>query len=1550
MVASPYFIGDGTAAGSSATTTITLGATVTAAGDTLVVCPSISSSATAISSVTDSAGNIYTQQAVNTAENPTYVWVSPGLTGGSSGGPTGALTTGNTIVVHWTTPSGTEIAAAVGCTGLLKLDQNPATTNAASGTAASITSGTLSGFDEACVAVVVNGNTGGAGGTWAGGWTVLLAPTIGGAGAQYMSVASQVVTSTSAVTASFTLGSSSKWCMALLTFQYVVSISPSSLPAGVTSSPYSQTLSAANGTGAGYTWAKISGSLPPGLSLSGSGVISGTPSATGSYSFTVQVTDSGSDTATQPYTITVTAAAALVNSWTASAARLTTFTTPPPPYAQPLAVPISNQGNGNWLLVIASWRQDAGQAGVLAEPSTLSICDDAHNMWLPVAVTASGSGIVRQCVWMAPAARKAQMVFASPNGYQQALTLLVLEVSASVPWYQVAVTAQAYANQGTSVSASFTPPSGVFSVGVITWDSSAVTVTPVATGWTAAPQVTSSDGTDHSGDLIQDTWYVTAAGSALSLSASGTGGNADYSALLISVHGVTDPVGLPWSWPNPGWPVVLTELALGYLSTATPDQIIWTDLSARNTTLGPMTVTRQIQYEDQTLTAGTASVALDNPDSVLTPPDTPPSSAWSYAVSGTPAASSYFTVSTAQAAAITAGQTFTAAVAGSAQTLGVFTVTTVGTPAGGFVNVTFTPQAPVILSAASSVTVTQVWADDDIPLRIRTIWPWSPTPYSVLFSGFTDQLEPQWDPELLRGWVQTEASDAWSRLTAQMLTAVQQENLADKPYAYWPLGDSGPVPTQPAVPATGVQAQNVNSYPVQAVITANGATITNVSVNGVTAGTAAGTYTVPVLGYISIAYTGGPPTWVWSNASVMSASQIAPGSVAPLAVVESKNGAGPSTAGFGADSITLAGDPGGTGWQLSGLVAGDPNNGYTLTHRPANPASLPPAANGVTVEFWCDIGASIPSINWNPALAGCTGVRGNLWLLRLGGSTGYPTFSYWDKLTGAETDTILESVPFWNTTNLYTVVFTQTTWQVRINGVVAGSGTCNLAPVYSALTWCGWTSPWAGLAGACINAEFYGIVVYPYQLPLARTQAHYSVATTAAGGTDTDTARVARITGYGGFYPVLACRGLDNPPVNDIVTPVTDTSGQVTSGYITNIATSTGAGLLVDGPGALVYRRREEWFNRPVGMWTLGELFSAVLNPNPGFDTDDGISGWAAANGASLSWQVSPALPHLYQYAGLWAGNGSTANPQIQTASIPITPGVSYQVSAGVYSPQGYSAGFTVIIVWQNSTFGTLSVTQSAAVPVPAGGAGAVGTVSGQAPAGAVNMLLLVQAVGTPASTVQFVTGWGGATTYPGEVPYDGDVKLSLDRAQMYNTAVITQYGDQAVKAANTGTTITYADTSGITVTEQNVGSAAARGNVPYTVTSYLNNTAAAQTAYTPGQGSLEDYGQWTVNTLGTPSLRGEQVTILPAATGGRAWLMALQSDIGDTITLNKRPGYGQQETSVLTYLSGISHSIDFATMTWETQLTPSPAPQAQVLQLDNVLSGVLDGTNPIPW
>lgn len=86
----------------------------------------------------------------------------------------------------------------------------------------------------------------------------------------------------------------------------VVTISNTSLPDGNVAIFYDQQLIATGGL-APYTWSLISGSLPPGLSLTNTtGVISGTPTTTGPYAITVQVVDSESTPATASGMFTIT--------------------------------------------------------------------------------------------------------------------------------------------------------------------------------------------------------------------------------------------------------------------------------------------------------------------------------------------------------------------------------------------------------------------------------------------------------------------------------------------------------------------------------------------------------------------------------------------------------------------------------------------------------------------------------------------------------------------------------------------------------------------------------------------------------------------------------------------------------------------------------------------------------------------------------------------------------------------------------------------------------------------------------------------------------------------------------------------------------------------------------------------------------------------------------------------------------------------------------------------------------------------------------------------
>ncbi len=94
------------------------------------------------------------------------------------------------------------------------------------------------------------------------------------------------------------------------------SITSTTLPAGIAGTAYSESLTEAGGT-APFTWGVIAGSLPPGITLNtSSGILSGTPTGSGTFQFTVQISDAASFSATQTLSLSIAPPAALAISTT----------------------------------------------------------------------------------------------------------------------------------------------------------------------------------------------------------------------------------------------------------------------------------------------------------------------------------------------------------------------------------------------------------------------------------------------------------------------------------------------------------------------------------------------------------------------------------------------------------------------------------------------------------------------------------------------------------------------------------------------------------------------------------------------------------------------------------------------------------------------------------------------------------------------------------------------------------------------------------------------------------------------------------------------------------------------------------------------------------------------------------------------------------------------------------------------------------------------------------------------------------------------------------
>jgi|GEM_PF-265702 len=92
-----------------------------------------------------------------------------------------------------------------------------------------------------------------------------------------------------------------------------LTITATSLASGTVSVSYSATLTTTGGTGAGYAWTVAAGELPGGLTLASGGILAGTPTAAGTFNFTVKVTDSSGATATASLSVVIAGVGPLTN-------------------------------------------------------------------------------------------------------------------------------------------------------------------------------------------------------------------------------------------------------------------------------------------------------------------------------------------------------------------------------------------------------------------------------------------------------------------------------------------------------------------------------------------------------------------------------------------------------------------------------------------------------------------------------------------------------------------------------------------------------------------------------------------------------------------------------------------------------------------------------------------------------------------------------------------------------------------------------------------------------------------------------------------------------------------------------------------------------------------------------------------------------------------------------------------------------------------------------------------------------------------------------------
>ena len=153
-----------------------------------------------------------------------------------------------------------------------------------------------------------------------------------------------------------------------------VAVLTTSLPAATAGAAYSTSF-AATGGDAPYFWTVTSGALPPGITLSSDGQLAGTPTVPGTYTFTVQVSDSGTPaiSATETVTLVVSPAPAQVihtSNWSGYIAASGTFTAATGTFTVPSlqAGTPSTDALGEWVGIDGFSDQSLIQAGVYEHP------------------------------------------------------------------------------------------------------------------------------------------------------------------------------------------------------------------------------------------------------------------------------------------------------------------------------------------------------------------------------------------------------------------------------------------------------------------------------------------------------------------------------------------------------------------------------------------------------------------------------------------------------------------------------------------------------------------------------------------------------------------------------------------------------------------------------------------------------------------------------------------------------------------------------------------------------------------------------------------------------------------------------------------------------------------------------------------------------------------------------------------------------------------------------------------------------------------------------